>query len=115
MKKNRIHRVIVEDTKNTTFTGFVTYETIFDYFFNNYYSDMDAFHININNVSIATANMISVCKNETILNCIMKFLDHKISILPIIEDGGGYFGFFFLKDIIYMFANGENFEVRFIY
>jgi signal-transduction protein with cAMP-binding, CBS, and nucleotidyltransferase domain len=111
MKKNKIHRVIVEDTKTSTFTGFITYETIFDYFVNNYYSDMLAFHININELNIKKQNIITVSKNETIYNCLLCFWNFKISVLPII-DGDTNFGFFFLKDIVYFFSNGEKFSVK---
>jgi CBS domain-containing protein len=110
MKNNKIHRVIVEDNKTSTYTGFITYETIFEYFFSNYYSDMVAFHLNINTMNIISRNLITTDKDETIYNCLLKFWFHKISILPIV-DGDSYFGFFYLKDIVYFFANGEKFSV----
>jgi CBS domain-containing protein len=112
MRENRIHRVIIEDTKSSTFTGFITYETIFEYFLSNYYSDMICFHLNIQNTNIMTTNIIWVDKNETIYNCLLKFWTHRISILPVFDkDTNSYFGFFYLKDIVYFFANGEKFSV----
>jgi len=114
MKNNKIHRVIVEDPKAATFTGFITYETIFEYFISNHYSDMTSFHLKINSLNIITNNIIYATKEETIYNCLIKFLNHKISVLPIL-DGEDYFGFFYLKDIIYFFANGEKFSVNKIY
>lgn len=110
MKNNKIHRVIVEDSKAATFTGFITYETIFEYFISNHYSDMFSFHVKLNCLNISTNNMISATKDDTIYNCLIKFSIHKISVLPIL-DGDEYFGFFYLKDIIYFFANGEKFSV----
>jgi CBS domain-containing protein len=115
MKNNKIHRVIVEDSKISTFTGFITYETIFEFFFNNYYSDMIAFHININECNLITTQIITVSKNETIYNCLLTLWNKKISVLPIVDDSDGnkLFGFFYLKDLVYFFANGENFSVIF--
>jgi CBS domain-containing protein len=113
MKNNRIHRVIVEDSKNSTFTGFITYETIFEYFVGNYYSDMIGFHLEIENLNIITKNIITVNKDETLLNCLEKFWYHKISVLPIVDnETSSIFGFFYLKDIVYFFANGEKFSVK---
>ena len=111
MKNNKIHRVIVEDSKAVTFTGFITYETIFEYFISNYYSDMLSFHLKLHSLNIITTNLVCATKEETIYNCLIKFSIHKISVLPII-DGDDYFGFFYLKDIIYFFANGEKFSVK---
>ncbi len=110
MKKNKIHRVIIEDSKNLTFTGFITYETIFEYFIGNYYSDMIAFHLSLNNFNLITTKLITANKSDTIYDCLVKFWNHKISVLPICDEGF-YFGFFYLKDIIYFFANGEKFSV----
>lgn len=114
MKANRIHRVIIEDSKTNTFTGFITYETIFDYFVRNYYSDMTLFYLQIKDLNIITKNIISGEVNDTIFNCLEKFWFHKISILPILDlQTNTVFGFFFLKDIVYFFNNGEKFSVKF--
>jgi len=110
MKNNKIHRVIVEDTKAVIFTGFITYETIFEYFISNHYSDMASFQLKLNSLNIITTNLVCAAKEETIYDCLIKFLIHKISVLPI-TDGDEYYGFFYLKDIIYFFANGEKFSV----
>ena len=114
MKFNKIHRVIVEDTKSSTFTGLITYETIFEYFVSNYYSDeMIGFHLKVNDSNVVTKKMITVNKNETIYNCLLNFWNNKISIIPIYDfEADSYFGFFYLKDIVYFFANGEKFSVN---
>jgi CBS domain-containing protein len=112
MKKNKIHRVIVEDPKTSTFTGFITYETVYEYFISNYYSDMLAFHLPVNELNIKTKNPITVNKNETIYSCLLKIWNTKISVLPVLDEKNKYFGFFFLKDIVYFFSNGEKFSVK---
>ncbi len=109
LKSNKIHRVIVEDIKTSTFTGYITYEAIFEYFITNYYSDMFAFKINFNQFKSESKKIITVDKNETIYNCLLSFWNNKISILPVV-DGNDYFGFFFLKDIVYFFSNGDKFS-----
>ena len=45
IQKNNIHRLIVNDKKTNNLSGFITYETIFEYFIENYYSSMTEFHI----------------------------------------------------------------------
>jgi predicted transcriptional regulator len=112
MKNNKIHRVIVEDTKNSVFTGFITYETIFEYFITNYYSDMVSFHLKIDSLNIKSKNLITVKKEETIFNCLLMLWNRKISFLPIVNNDDTYFGFLFLKDIVYFFTNGEKFTVK---
>ncbi len=111
MKKNKIHRIIVEDMKVSTFTGFITYETIFDYFINNYYSDMVVFKAPATSLDIITKKVIMVDKDETLYNCLLKLWYHKISIIPVMH-GYSIYGFLFLKDIIYLFGNGEKFLVK---
>jgi len=124
MKSYRIHRVIVEDTKNSIYSGFLTYETIYEYFIANYYSDMIAFHIKIDFLNIKTKCNITISKDETIYNSLLKFWNHKISILPILNSDKesisqpqnhkdeSLFAFLFLKDIVYFFSNGEKFSVK---
>lgn len=110
MKQNKIHRVIIEDNKSSTYTGFVTYESIFEYFSNNYYSDMIAFNINLSDLNISSQKIIKADKNDTIYNCFILFYIHNISIIPIMDDEK-LFGFLYLKDVIYFFSNGEKFSV----
>ena len=40
IRDNHIHRIVVEDQKSSTITGFITYEAIFEFFIENYYSSM---------------------------------------------------------------------------
>lgn len=112
MKNNKIHRVIVEDKKSLTFTGFITYESIFEYFLTNYYSDMVNFNVRIDNLNIITKKIITVTKDTMIYDCLLRLWNHKISFLPILDDDNTFFGFFFLKDIVYFFSNGERFSVN---
>jgi CBS domain-containing protein len=114
MKKNKIHRIIVEDMKVSTFTGFITYETIFDYFITNYYSDMVAFKASASSLDIMTKKVITADKDETLYNCLLKLWQHKISLIPVLH-GNSLYGFLFLKDIIYLFGNGEKFAVKCFY
>lgn len=114
IKENRIHRVVVEDSKTTTVTGFITYEAIFEFFIENYYSEMTEFNIPISSLNIISTDIICLKKTETIYKCMEIFHSKKISLLPIIEgesDNVELFGFVYLKDIIYFFSNGDKFNV----
>lgn len=108
---NKIHRVITEDKKTNSYAGIITYELIFDYFLNNYYSDMEVFNYsykeliinnmleisrnkstdkndnNTNNYSfeLICSNLYYGCIDETIYSCFYKIYEYKISILPIIN------------------------------
>ncbi len=115
MKKHKIHRVIIEDQKSNTFTGFVTYEIIYDFFLNNFYSDMKNFHNETSIQNLITKNLVTVKKSDTIYQCMLKFWTFRVSLLPIIDDGEmtdhetDYYGYLFLKDVVYFFSNGEKF------
>lgn len=114
MRNNKIHRIIVEDSKNSNLTGFITYETIFEFFINNYYSDMQCFQFKVEETNIVNKKLIYIYKNNTIYESLIKFYLHKISILPVLDnETNKLFGFFFLKDLIYFFANSEKFTVNF--
>lgn len=113
MRNNKIHRIIVEDAKNNNLTGFITYETIFEFFITNYYNcDMTNFQFEVEKTNIINKKLISVNKNTSIYESLIKFYLHKISMLPVIdEETNQLFGFFYLKDLIYFFANSEKFKV----
>lgn len=116
MKSHKIHRVIVEDPKTKNFTGFITYETIFEFFVNNYYGEMNILQLKTNDLNIFTRDVVYIDKNETIYNSLLKFWEHKVSILPVYDsEKKQLFGFFYLKDIVYFFANGEKFTVKFCF
>ena len=114
MRTNKIHRIIVEDAKNANLTGFITYETIFEFFINNYYSDMSSFQFKIDESNIINKNLIFIYKNDTIYNSLVKFYIHKVSILPVLcPETNKIYAFFYLKDLIYFFAISDKFTVNF--
>lgn len=110
IQKNNIHRLIVNDKKTNNLAGFITYETVFEYFIENYYSAMTEFHIPLKQINIVVNNVITINKNESLYKCMETFYKEGISILPVIGDEGEIFGYFYLKDIIYFFSIGEKFN-----
>ena len=59
MRNNKIHRIIVEDSKNANLTGFITYETIFEFFLTNYYNcDMNNFQFDVQKTNIINKKLI---------------------------------------------------------
>ena len=110
IKTNKIHRIVVEEQKSNSVTGFITYEAIFEFFIENYFSEMTEFEIKLKEIDgIVTKNIITLNKTDTIFKALDLFYSKKISILPIL-DGNEIFGYFYLKDIIYFFSNGEKFN-----
>ena len=110
IQKNNIHRLIVNDKKTSNLSGFITYETIFEYFIENYYSEMTEFNIPLKQINIIIDNVITLNKNETLYKCMETFYKEGISMLPILDDDKKIFGYFYLKDIIYFFSMGEKFN-----
>ena len=113
IKKNNIHRLIVQDRKSNNFSGFITYETIFEYFIENYYSSMNEFKISLKNLDIIVKNIITLNKKESLHKGMETFYKEGISMIPITDDDGDIFGYFYLKDIIYFFSTGEKFNFNF--
>ena len=109
IQKNGIHRLIVYDKKSNNLSGFITYETIFEYFIENYYSSMSEFNIPLNNLDIIVNKVITLNKDESLHKCMETFYKEGISMIPIIEDEN-IFGYLYLKDIIYFFSIGEKFN-----
>ena len=109
IQKNNIHRLIVKDKKTDNLAGFITYETIFEYFIENYYSEMTEFNVPLKQINLVVNNIIALNKNETLYKCMETFYKEGISMLPILDDGK-IFGYFYLKDIIYFFSMGEKFN-----
>ena len=110
IKSNKIHRIVVEEQKSNSVTGFITYEAIFEFFIENYFSEMTEFEIKLKEIDeIITKNIITLNKTDSIFKALDLFYSKKISILPIL-DGDEIFGYFYLKDIIYFFSNGEKFN-----
>ena len=110
IKTNKIHRIVVEEQKSNSVTGFITYEAIFEFFIENYFSEMTEFEIKLKEIDeIITKNIITLNKTDSIFKALDLFYSKKISILPIL-DGDEIFGYFYLKDIIYFFSNGDKFN-----
>ena len=109
IQKNNIHRLIVQDKKSNNLSGFITYEAIFEYFIENYYSSMTEFHIPLKYLDIVIKNIITLNKNENLHKCMETFYKEGISMIPIIDEGN-IFGYLYLKDIIYFFSSGEKFN-----
>ena len=113
IKKNNIHRLIVQDRKSNNLSGFITYETIFEYFIENYYSSMNEFKIPLKNLDIIVKKIITLNKKESLHKGMETFYKEGISMIPILDDDGDIFGYFYLKDIIYFFSTGEKFNFNF--
>ena len=109
IQKNNIHRLIVQDKKSNNLSGFITYETIFEYFIENYYSSMTEFNIPLKHLDIVVKNVVTLNKDETLHKCMETFYEEGISMIPIL-DNGNIFGYLYLKDIIYFFSTGEKFN-----
>ena len=109
IQKNNIHRLIVQDKKSNNLSGFITYEAIFEYFIENYYSSMTEFNIPLKLLDIVVKNVITLNKDETLHKCMETFYKEGISMIPIL-DNGNIFGYLYLKDIIYFFSTGEKFN-----
>ena len=113
IRENHIHRIVVEDLKSATITGFITYEAIFEFFIENYYSEMTEFAIPLSSIeNIISKSIITLEKKESIMKAMETFYEKKISLIPIVDgdNQNEIFGYFYLKDIIYFFSNGEKFS-----
>lgn len=113
--KNSIHRLIIEDPKTKNYTGFITLETIFQFFIENYTLDIGEFDIKIKDLSssMISKNLLKFNKNEKIYTIFEKSLYHKMSIMPIYDlddNKNELFGFLYLKDVMYFFTNGNIFS-----
>ncbi len=109
IQKNNIHRLIVRDKKSNNLSGFITYEAIFEYFIENYYSSMNEFHVPLKYLDIVVKNLITLNKDESLHKCMETFFKEGISMIPI-TDNGEIFGYLYLKDIIYFFSSGDKFN-----
>ena len=109
IQKNNIHRLIVQDKKSNNLSGFITYETIFEYFIENYYSSMTEFNISLKHLDIVTKKVITLNKSVSLHKCMETFYKEGISMIPIM-DNDTIFGYLYLKDIIYFFSSGEKFN-----
>ena len=103
------------ETQN--FTGFVTYETVFDFLIYNYYSmEMKEFDLTLEELKnlpldssfIKPLNNFSLM-NEEIHSSFSKNISSKTDILPILtNDKNDIFGFLYLRDYLFFVSNCES-------
>ena len=118
MQTNKIHRIVVEDTKNQMFVGMLTYETIFNHLINNYYNNnMESFNVSYKKLDIHTKNICFCYEDQTIYSCMFKIWEARVSMLPIYEKNDNQneksskvLGYLFLKDLVYFMTNGDKFK-----
>ena len=110
IQKNGIHRLVVKDKKSASVSGFITYEAIFEFFVENYYSSMTEFNIPVKFLNIISKNIITLNKKDNLYKCMKTFYEKGISMIPILDNNNEIFGYFYLKDIIYFFSTGDKFN-----
>ena len=103
------------ETQN--FTGFVTYETVFDFLIYNYYSmEMKEFDLTLEELKnlpldssfIKPINNFSLM-NEEVHSSFSKNISSKTDILPILtNDKNDIFGFLYLRDYLFFVSNCES-------
>ena len=71
---------------------------------------MTEFNVPLKQINLVVNNIITLNKNESLYKCMETFYKEGISMLPILDDDGKIFGYFYLKDIIYFFSMGEKFN-----
>jgi len=103
------------DTQN--YTGFVTYETVFDFLIYNYYSlEMKEFNLTLEDLrklpltsSFLKPIVNSALMNEEVHSSFSKYITSKEDLLPILtEDKNDIFGFLYLRDYLYFISNCES-------
>ena len=114
-EKSNNNLEIPSETQN--FTGFVTYETVFDFLIYNYYSmEMKEFDLSLeelrkipsNSSFIIPINTFSLM-TEKVHSSFSKNITSKSDILPILtNDKKDIFGFLFLIDYLYFVSNCES-------
>ena len=114
-EKSNNNLEIPSETQN--FTGFVTYETVFDFLIYNYYSmEMKEFDLSLeelrkipsNSSFIIPINTFSLM-TEKVHSSFSKNITSKSDILPLLtNDKKDIFGFLFLRDYLYFVSNCES-------
>ena len=114
-EKSNNNLEVPSETQN--FTGFVTYETVFDFLIYNYYSmEMKEFDLSLeelrkipsNSSFIIPINTFSLM-TEKVHSSFSKNITSKSDILPILtNDKKDIFGFLFLRDYLYFVSNCES-------
>jgi len=129
IKEKKTHRIIIEETKEKpnvvkqsennllllknanyikNYTGFMTYETMFDFLIQNYYGDMKEFQILLNDIiddnTITNKLTYKFDKDEKVFVVFEQCFLTKLSIMPIYDKSNNeIFGYLFLKDLVYFF------------
>ena len=115
-KKANIEDEEEEPSEIQNYTGFITYETVFDFFIFNYYSkEMKEFNMTLNDLIIMEHHsfveiydIFSKKSDKAYLSFEQK-MNSKNDILPIFNDEKTeLFGFLFLRDYLYFISNCEN-------
>ena len=116
-KKSNIEDEEEEPSEIQNYTGFITYETVFDFFIFNYYSkEMKEFNMTLNDLICMKNNkcFIEVYENYAITKdkvylTYEKKIDGKNDLLPIFsENKTELFGFLFLRDYLFFISNCES-------
>ena len=120
LNKHKVERIISEEKSNNQISGFISQETVFDFFINNYYSteNIALFKLPLRELdaNLVSKNFVLINSDETIISAIHKFWDYKISVLVVFETSeNNIIGFIFLKDIFYLYSNSEKFSVRLLF
>ena len=122
---NKEIKLTTEDTSKTlelpsetqNYTGFVTYETVFDFLIYNYYSmEMKEFDLSLEDLKKMPINssFIKPLSNFALINeevhlSFSKNISSKNDILPILtNDKNDIFGFLYLRDYLYFVSNCES-------
>ena len=114
-EKSNNNLEIPSETQN--FTGFVTYETVFDFLIYNYYSmEMKEFDLSLEELRKIPSNLSFIIPintfslmTEKVHSSFSKNITSKSDILPILtNDKKDIFGFLFLRDYLYFVSNCES-------
>ena len=106
---------LLSETQN--YTGFVTYETVFDFLIYNYYSiEMKEFNLTLEELKKLplTSSFIRPIENTALMNeevhsSFSKYITSKNDLLPILtNDKSNIFGFLYLRDYLYFISNCET-------
>ena len=104
-------------TETQNYTGFVTYETVFDFLIYNYYSmEMKEFDLTLEDLKKIPLNSSFIkpltnyaLMNEEVHSSFSKNITSKNDILPILtNDKSDIFGFLYLRDYLYFVSNCES-------
>ena len=137
IKEKKTHRIIIEETKEKlseikpesnllqiknshfikNYTGFITYETMFDFFIQNYYGDMKEFKVLLNDIidisTIANKLTYKFNKDEKVFVVFEQCFLRKLSIMPIYDKNNDeIFGYLFLKTSLFFYESWYFFYFR---